>query len=1566
MRSLQRNYASMAVLLAVTLYFTQFGFAQSKQDPATLGEAKYQELKAKGLLPQPKQVQVPKKMRPENIIAPDAIERGRGLLIPLDQSFIRLQNKGQTNDIPSDTIKLRPRDTAQKPSRASIPPGYDRRHIEVKFLDEIDVALDRNGLPKDLSGKQLQSAGARRIFDVIARAGGKWERMAGASKAKIDSLRGVAEKNLGRRIANLDNYYLLTVTAGVDIEEWVDSLNALPEVEIATPLPLPVPPPTPPDYQSLQGYLNSASDGIDAQFAWTLPGGTGTNTTICDLEYSWNLSHQDLPSNISTLLPSGYTAVDPFNDKNHGTAVLGEMVSLNNGWGTTGIAYGASVMVAPTYLDKGTGPAWLVAKALANAIASLANGDVILIEQQWLGPNNPPCCQNNPPDCPPGTDCQFGLVPVEWDQSTDIYNWILTAIGNGIHVVEAAGNGSQNLDDPVYNTGHRPFLSQNNSGAVIVGAGAAPNGFGGSTTDRSRLWFSNYGSRVDLQGWGEAVRTTGYGDVYSLEGANLFYTNFSGTSSASPIVASAVAVLESMCEANGTSTLGPFGMRWILESTGSAQQAGANPLSQNIGPRPNLRAALGFAVAPFTNGTPPAYRNDDGSTSPIPLSFGFSFYGTQYSQIYLNNNGNLSFEGAYWDYTPAGFPISGYAMVAAFWGDVDTRNSGSGLVYYKSDPHRFIAIWDRVGYYGSHADKLNTFELIITDGTDTLVGVGKNVCFSYGDMQWTTGDASSGSGGFGGAPATVGVNKGDGTNYALVGRFDHEGTDYDGPGGNSDGVSYLDRRRFTFNVAQGIGTISGTVFGDENGNCVHDGGEVGLPGWTIRLEPGSKFTTTDANGEYFFSFLAPNTYTVSQVLRANWQQTCPAPPGTHTVVLSQGQTVTGKDFGDRPSTNVQDLAISVAGGFARPGFQKFYGIKYENKGTVAVSSVVATLTLPAQVTFLESSPGGTHGGPNPGGSVTWALGSVPAGDIGWLWAKVQIPNTLPLNTTLTSTARIDPLAGDANSADNVDVETEFVRGSFDPNEKQVTPAGIILPTDTLTYLIEFQNTGTDTAFNIAVRDLLDTDLDVSSVQPGASSHPYAFGIVDPGELVFTFSNINLPDSNVNEPASHGFVQFRVLSRSDVWPGADIANTASIFFDFNPAVLTNTVHNQIAAATVAHGIALPQGWNMNSSFVAPQDSTLDTMLVKILPHLVLMKNGAGQIYTPLFGGMNTIGKWNPRHGYKVYVTATDTLWITGIELLPDSTPLPLAQGWNLSAYLRNSPMRVDSAVAGIVSNVVVVKNNAGQVYTPLFGGINTIGQMKPGQGYQIYLTQASTLTYPANTGPSPPSILTKQQVVASSAEASSAVHYASTVPNTGGNAVLFVETSELKEGDEVAVWTEKKMLVGSGVVTQGRAVITIWGDNSITEDIIDGALDGESLSLTVWSAGEEKSLSISSLTDALTGEEVGNTLHYKTDGVWIARGVKEAKEIPTTFSLSQNYPNPFNPSTTIKYGLPRDVKVRLEVYNVLGQRVAVLVDEEQKAGYYEVLFQNSNLASGVYFYRLSAGEFAQAKKLMLVR
>ena len=169
----------------------------------------------------------------------------------------------------------------------------------------------------------------------------------------------------------------------------------------------------------------------------------------------------------------------------------------------------------------------------------------------------------------------------------------------------------------------------------------------------------------------------------------------------------------------------------------------------------------------------PFYRNDDKSTQGLALPFNFCFYGTSFNQLYINNNGNISFDTQQVSYRPDSLPTSDFMAIAAFWADVDTRNFNSGVVYYKITPTYMIVTWDHVGYYNWHSDKTNTFQLIITDGSDsTLLKAGHNVGFRYFDMQWCTGDIG-GSNGFSQSSthATVGANKSDSIHFVQFGRF---------------------------------------------------------------------------------------------------------------------------------------------------------------------------------------------------------------------------------------------------------------------------------------------------------------------------------------------------------------------------------------------------------------------------------------------------------------------------------------------------------------------------------------------------------------------------------------------------------------------------------------------------------------------------------------------------------------------------------------------------------------------------------------------------------------------------
>ena len=221
-----------------------------------------------------------------------------------------------------------------------------------------------------------------------------------------------------------------------------------------------------------------------------------------------------------------------------------------------------------------------------------------------------------------------------------------------------------------------------------------------------------------------------------------------------------------------------------------------------------------FSVVPFSNdylGTPlsPDYRNDDGYTDPINIPFNFCFYGQNKTSLYINNNGNISFDTYNETFTADSFPSTNFSIVAPFWGDVDTRNPTCGVVYYKITSTYMIVKWDSVDYFDSdpfnslHIPLYNSFQLIITDGSDPVLPAGNNVAFCYGDMQWTTGDASNGVDGFTGYPATVGANQGNGTDFIQFGRFDSSGTSYSGPfpvGPPYEGISWLDNKSFVFST----------------------------------------------------------------------------------------------------------------------------------------------------------------------------------------------------------------------------------------------------------------------------------------------------------------------------------------------------------------------------------------------------------------------------------------------------------------------------------------------------------------------------------------------------------------------------------------------------------------------------------------------------------------------------------------------------------------------------------------------------------------------------------------------
>ncbi len=310
-----------------------------------------------------------------------------------------------------------------------------------------------------------------------------------------------------------------------------------------------------PDYENDQGYLDDAPLGIGAWSMRAQPGALGAGLTVIDIEGGWLWTHEDLPAPYAEL----GTQIDDLSWRNHGTAVLSEIRGQDNSIGVTGITPDCAVGCSSIGGAIGT------STALAAAVDTLQAGDLILIELHAPGPNAT------------GSG-QYGYVPMEyWPDNFDI---IRLATSRGIIVCEAAGNGFQNLDGPEY----LGLFDRNvrDSGAIMCGATAG--------SDLYAADFSNYGSRVDLNGWGWDVTAAGYGDLQTGEETEWYTAQFSGTSSASPIVTGSVASLQGMVRARFGFDLDARLARDLLLETGTPMESG-----RAIGSRPNLVAAFAHA-----------------------------------------------------------------------------------------------------------------------------------------------------------------------------------------------------------------------------------------------------------------------------------------------------------------------------------------------------------------------------------------------------------------------------------------------------------------------------------------------------------------------------------------------------------------------------------------------------------------------------------------------------------------------------------------------------------------------------------------------------------------------------------------------------------------------------------------------------------------------------------------------------------------------------------------------------------------------------------------------------------
>ncbi len=354
------------------------------------------------------------------------------------------------------------------------------------------------------------------------------------------------------------------------------------------------------------------------------------------------------------------------------------------------------------------------------------------------------------------------------------------------------------------------------------------------------------------------------------------------------------------------------------------------------------------------------------------------------------------------------------------------------------------------------------------------------------------------------------------------------------------------------------------AFLDINNNGLQDNGElnVNYGNFTYQINNGNSITTTSSTGVlYLYESNPTNIYTISYDL-SGYYTNCFTTSGQiySNVAVAMGSGITVYNF---PITSIPCTNVSVHFGLSnspRPGSPYQNTIEITNNGNQLIPSGTLTFNSDVALTINSISVSGTTPITN---GFTYNYTNLAPGQTISIVVMMQVPTipTVSIGQSLTNTVSITTSNGDLWVNDNSDSLTKSIVASYDPNDKQEAHGGQIefddfTADDYLTYTIRFENTGTAEAINIRVEDVLDSQLDENSLRMVTASHNYVLDRVG-SNLIWKFDGINLPPSVPDTQIGHGFITFQIKPKPGFAIGDIIPNTAEIYFDFNPAIVTNT-------------------------------------------------------------------------------------------------------------------------------------------------------------------------------------------------------------------------------------------------------------------------------------------------------------------------------------------------------------------------------------------------------------------------
>ena len=567
-------------------------------------------------------------------------------------------------------------------------------------------------------------------------------------------------------------------------------------------------------------------------------------------------------------------------------------------------------------------------------------------------------------------------------------------------------------------------------------------------------------------------------------------------------------------------------------------------------------------------------ETDEGAANNIMLPFPFTFNCVKYSKCHISTNGFLAFGApidtfnVYWNNNLKSGPFDSInnnarftrPILAPLWDDLDMQ-AATNIKYNTSGvaPNRVFTVqWSNVKWNWQAVSASVNFQVKLYETTNEIV-------FHYKPIN--AGTVTSASASVGLADCSLGAG-----NFLSLSKLSDSAS-------TSSWFSYNDINskpvanfaiKFTptqctqlksSSICHRYPIVSGEIFYDNNSNGVKDATELFYSNVKVNLSNGrSAFTNkdgyfsiyADSLGSYTLTVNAPNYYT-SLPQSINYNISTYDTLITNLIALQPNQ-----------ANDSMRLDITPMMWRARPGFSFPYHISYQNIGTTTISPTLSFNYNDTKLNYLNATNANVINSTN---NLSINIGSTAPGQSGSFIAYFKVKPTVPIGDSVV-------ISGSLTYATNVKI-VSLVGGSFDPNDKAATPVltpiQVALGKD-IDYTIRFQNTGNDTAFTVAIEDTLSSDLLVNTLVFVGSSHNCKT-TVDSNIVHFEFFNIQLPDSNVNEIGSHGFVSFKIKPKSSLTNGSSVSNKASIYFDYNAPVLTNTAITQINTSGVVTPVKL---------------------------------------------------------------------------------------------------------------------------------------------------------------------------------------------------------------------------------------------------------------------------------------------------------------------------------------------------------------------------------------------------------